>query len=138
MTLLSAKEDFLRHTLANIPGVWARLQYLASLRQADGSYAHWGLSRVYGEAAVQRVLAEVHRAVFIEVLETPLERLVREAARGAEDMEMPAGEFVRALNEAPMLIPAQLGGGNVRHFNSVLECLLTLGREGKIAIGRVS
>jgi hypothetical protein len=138
MTLLSAKEDFLRHTLANIPGVWARLEYLASLRQSDGAYAHWGLSRVYGEPAVQRVLAEVHRGVFIEVLETPLERLVREAARSAEDLEMPPGDFVRRLTHAPMLVPAQLGGGNVRHFNSVLECLSALGREGKFATDPIS
>jgi len=138
MTLLSAKEDFLKHTLANIPGVWARLEYLASLRQPDGCYSHWGLARVYGEAAVQRVLAEVHRTVFIEVLETPLERLVREAARGAEEMDMPPQDFVTRLADAPLLIPSQLGGGNVRHFNSVLACLLALGKEGRISRGQAS
>lgn len=138
MSLLGAKEDFLRNTLAGVPGLWARLEYLASLRQHDGSYAHWGLTRMYGDAVVQRILGEVHRGVFIEVLETPLERLVREAARAAEELEIAPREFVQRLTTAQGLVPAQLGGGNVRHFNSVLECLLALGRRGRPATSRAS
>lgn len=138
MTLLSAKEDFLKHTLASVPGVWARLEYLASLRQADGSYGHWGFARVYGESVVQRVLTEVHRGVFIEVLDTPLERLVQEVARGAEELELPPGEFVLRLTGTPNLVPPQLGGGTLRHFNSVLECLSALSQAGRLSTGRAS
>ncbi|MGH9649198.1 MAG: hypothetical protein ACRD3I_01880, partial [Terriglobales bacterium] len=66
MAFLSASEDFLTTTLAALPGVWGKLQYLSGLRNEAGDYDHWGLTRLHGEAAVQRALGEAHRDVFLE------------------------------------------------------------------------
>ena len=63
MPLLPIKEDSQRRTLAGIPGLLEKLAYVAELREGD-KYVHWGVTRVYGEEATQRVLGEIHRALF--------------------------------------------------------------------------
>ena len=65
MTLKSVKEDLQASTLRAISGKLAKLAYLASIRLEDGTYSHWGLSRVHGEASAQEALAEAHRGVVI-------------------------------------------------------------------------
>ena len=66
MTLLSALEDLLTKTLGALPGLFAKLEYLASLRE-DGRYAHWGLTHVYGEVSATRALVDAHALVSSEV-----------------------------------------------------------------------
>ena len=75
MTLQSALEDLKNTTLSAVQGLLARLEYLASLRHQDGSYRHWGLSRVHGDLAAQRAVEDAHRATVTGILRTPMERL---------------------------------------------------------------
>ena len=76
MALKSALEDLLGTTLAEVPGTVGKVGYLASLRDgASGTYAHWGLTRTYGEMAAQQALAEAHRLLFLRMLRTPLRAL---------------------------------------------------------------
>jgi hypothetical protein len=68
-------EDFTVRTLAAIPGVYARLAYMASLRDAaSGRYQHEGLEADYPEQAVQQALQHCHEELFARTLETPLEQ----------------------------------------------------------------
>jgi hypothetical protein len=68
-------EDFTARTLAAIPGAYARLAYLASLRDAPGAdYRHDGLAALYPAAAVQQALRFCHEELFARVLELPLEQ----------------------------------------------------------------
>ena len=68
-------EDFTSRTLAAIPSDYARLLYLASLRDlASGRYLHEGLAAVYPAEAVQQALSYCHEEVFAKILETPLEQ----------------------------------------------------------------
>jgi hypothetical protein len=67
-------QDLTTTTLAAIPTLFARLLYLASLRDlSSGRYSHAGLSAVYSEEAVQQALAQCHEEVFERILESPLE-----------------------------------------------------------------
>jgi hypothetical protein len=50
---LSAFEDFMKRTVTTLQGVWARLNYIRELRQADGTYEHWGLARIHGSIAAE-------------------------------------------------------------------------------------
>jgi len=66
-------EDFTARTLEAISGDFARLLYVASLRDlASGKYCHEGLAAVYPEEAVQQALEHCHQELFIKILETPL------------------------------------------------------------------
>jgi hypothetical protein len=66
-------QDFTQTTLAGIPGLFARLSYLASLRDlSSGRYEHAGLSALYPEEAIQRALQLCHEQIFERILESPL------------------------------------------------------------------
>jgi hypothetical protein len=67
-------QDFTLTTLANIPGFFSRLVYIASLRDlSTGKYQHAGLAALYPEEALQEALQACHEQVFEKVLETSLE-----------------------------------------------------------------
>ena len=60
-------------TLAGIPGLFARLAYLASLRDlSSGRYEHAGLAALYPDEAVQQSLQLCHEQIFERILEAPL------------------------------------------------------------------
>jgi hypothetical protein len=129
MTLRSAIDDLKTTTLAVFPGVLAKLKYLGSLRQGDGSYAHWGLSRVYGETSAQRALAETHSMLMTEVLRAPLRKLMEDAeVCGSAQSEHPCAYLEDLSQKGAMLLPDDAGGGSTRHFNSVLRALSALAR----------
>ena len=139
MTFLSASEDFLATTLAALPGVWGKLQYLSGLRSEGGTYDHWGLTRLHGEAAVERALGEAHRNVFLKVLQTPLAPLLEEAALSAAEQELDAASYLRGLSqESGKLLPPDLGGGMEAHFSSVLKALSKLAQARSSATRRAA
>jgi len=127
VTLFSTKDDFLRTTLDKVPGMLGKLSYVSELRESDGRYFHWGLIRIYGEEAAQRALAEVHRALFLQVLRTPVNQLVDDTIHSGAAERGKARAFLKALSrQAQSLIPPDLAGGSVAHFNSVVVALLAL------------
>jgi hypothetical protein len=66
-------QDFTQSTLAGIPGQFARLAYIASLRDlSSGRYEHAGLAALYPEEALQQALELCHEQIFERVLESPL------------------------------------------------------------------
>jgi hypothetical protein len=55
---------------------YPRFAYVAGLRLSAGEpYAHWGLTRVYGEEAAQQAIADAHGKLFLHLLRTPLRNL---------------------------------------------------------------
>ncbi len=69
-------QDFTVTTLAGLPGLLARLTYVASLRDlSSGRYEHEGLAALYPDEALQQAIGLCHEQVFERVLETPLSML---------------------------------------------------------------
>jgi hypothetical protein len=71
----SAAADLWRNTISQIPSVFGRLVYLASLRSPNnGSYEHHGLALVFGEDEANKALKNSHTAVFAEWLSFNIEQ----------------------------------------------------------------
>jgi hypothetical protein len=126
MPLVSALDDILVNTLAVIPGLLGRLEYLSGLRSNIG-YGHWGLSRVYGERAAQEALTDAHELVLSEVLRTPLRRLVEDVETACIGSDRRPSAYLQELyRNYSSLLPEEVGGGSTRHFSSVLHALSAL------------
>lgn len=81
-------QDFTMTTLAGIPGQFARLVYIASLRDlSSGRYEHAGLSTQYPAEAVQQALQLCHEQIFERILETPLASQEQDLRTCLERME---------------------------------------------------
>lgn len=127
MALKSVKEDLQASTLRAISGLLGKLRYLASLRRPDGSYSHWGLSRVHGEAAAQAALGQVHQGVLSKVLRAPLCKLLDDVQDSAAASKQPQLEFLGELQgRETQTLPPSAGVGSRRHLSSVLHALLAL------------
>lgn len=71
----SAVADLWRNTISQIPSVFGKLVYLASLRNPDsGSYEHHGLALVFGEDEANKALKSSHSKVFAEWLSFNIEQ----------------------------------------------------------------
>src|SRR5258708_4208153 len=99
MPLHSAFEDLKGTTLRKISGLLRKLDYLSQLRNKDGRYSHWGLSRVYGEAAAHEALSKAHKDATAEVLRTPLRKMVQDAELCGEVKGGPAESYMKELLE---------------------------------------
>jgi hypothetical protein len=68
-----ALADLWKHTLSQIPSVYGRLAYLASLRDPNsGAYRHHGLSAAFGREQSTYALRTSHEQTFLEWLNLSL------------------------------------------------------------------
>jgi hypothetical protein len=123
-------QDFTVTTLAGIPGLFARLVYLASLRDlSSGRYEHAGLSALYPDAAVQQALQLCHEQIFERILESPLasqEQDLRACLTGMEGGLLGAVSHWRR-NEAYRVLQPEASPGYLKDlFCSNLRALLEI------------
>ena len=127
MTLKSVKEDLQASTLRAVSGLLGRLEYFTSLRQEDGSYSHWGLSRVHGEEAAQRALAEAHQENVSLILRTPMRNLLDDAQQSSVQIGTDQDRFLQQLEDHKInTLPKNPSSGSRRHLSSVLRALSAL------------
>jgi hypothetical protein len=127
MTLKSALQDLRETTLAAISGLLAKLAYLASLRDREGGYLHWGMSLVHGPEPSDRALKAAHGEVLGRVLRTPLNSLVEDLRESSQESAVSSETFVQGMcGQLNELLPAQQDEASVRHLNSVLVALSSL------------
>jgi len=120
MTLLCAFEDFLG-TVHAVPGIMARLHYLASLRDGKREYHHWGLEKTHGPREAQRAIGDTHQLIFVQLLRTPLRKVM-------EQLDVVERGVLARQQEVKELLPNDLGGGSERHFIAVMKSVSALAR----------
>jgi len=128
----SAASDLWRNTLSQIPSVFGRLVYLASLRNPNnGNYEHHGLTLVFGEDEANRALKDGHSAVFAEWLTFNLEQQKADLdlylAGLFEDKRLVVETWVR-LAPYKNLVPASVRGVERRLYINDLTALVELFR----------
>jgi hypothetical protein len=127
MTLHSALDDLQETTLRAVSGCLNRLEYLSGLRDKEGSYEHWGFSRVYGDLAAKRALARAHRSLLSKVLAMPIRKLVQDVQQSSQVAGVSPDVYVERLaTTSAELLPHGPGAGSARHLSSVLHALSSL------------
>jgi hypothetical protein len=123
MRLKSALEDFEANTLSAIRGLLSKLSYVGRLRNGNGTYEHWGLTRVYGDDAAQSAIRASHRVLLFEVLKKPLATLLKDAQASCSKEQLTEREFLAS----PTLCPPTPASPAARaHLKSVLSALSAL------------
>jgi hypothetical protein len=119
MSIKTPLEDFLKTTMAAMPGYWYKLVYLAGLRSNNQKYGHWGMARRYGLTASHSAISAAHSDLFLQVLGTPIKNLVDDAGASSEAVSQTG--FLEELWESRgRMIPTDLGGGSAKHFEVTL------------------
>jgi len=119
MSIKTPLEDFLKTTMTAMPGYWYKLVYLAGLRSKSDKYGHWGMARRYGLTASHSAISAAHSDLFLEVLRTPINKLVEDVSSPAESENQ--GQFLDELWEnRGRMVPTDLGGGSAKHFEVTL------------------
>ena len=123
-------QDFTVNSLAGIPGPFARLVYVASLRDlSSGRYEHQGLAALYPEEAVQQALELCHEQIFERIREMPLEKQLEDLRNCLAAMEggLPAVvSHWRQLEPYRVLLPENAPGYLKDLFFSNLRALLEI------------
>jgi hypothetical protein len=120
--------DFTESTLGAIPAQFARLIYMASLRDlSSGRYEHAGLSAIYSEVAVQQCMELCHGQIFERILESPLAAQEVDLRESLSVMEGGLSNSIanwRRMESYRFLIPAAVPDYLKELFCSNLRALL--------------
>jgi hypothetical protein len=134
-------QDFTLTTLAVIPGHFARLAYVSSLRDlSSGRYEHAGLAALYPDEPLQQALQLCHEQIFERVLESPLssqEEDLRTCLAGMEGGIQSAITHWSGMESYRVLMPEQSQGylkdlfcSNLRALLEILQAECSLARSG--------
>jgi hypothetical protein len=126
----TALADLWKHTLSQIPTVYGRLAYLASLRDSNsGVYRHHGLSAAFGREESGKALKQSHDGVFSEWLNLALaekSRDLRTYLQGLDDPQgIVVGHWLRSEHYRAQ-IPDSARPMEIELFHRDLEALLQI------------
>jgi hypothetical protein len=123
-------QDFTLTTLAVIPGHFARLAYVSSLRDlSSGRYEHSGLSALYPDEAIQQALQLCHEQMFERILESSLssqQEDLRGCLAGMERGLLEAASHWRRIESYRLLVPEAVPDYLKDLFCSNLRALLEI------------
>jgi hypothetical protein len=125
-----APSDLWRNTLSQIPTIFGRLVYLASLRVTNtGVYEHHGLSLLFGDTEADAALRRSHQEAFAAWLNCSLEQQKSDVDRYLADLDSNQRVVVETwLRLSPYrgLVPASVKTFERDLFISDFEMLLEI------------
>lgn len=126
-------EDLEKNTLAEKPGRFSKLVYLASLRDYNtGRYHHYGLEARYSEKAVDQALHESHIRIFEELTALPLEDQTRDLLSLFESIREERSRLIdtwQRLRSYQVLVPDNCHPLARQLYDKNIEVILRVLRE---------
>lgn len=125
--------DLERTTLAEMPGRFSRLIYLASLRDYNtGRYHHYGLETRYSAPAVDQGLHACHIRIFEELMALPLEDQTRDLLALFESVREEPSRLIdtwQSLRSYQVLVPDRCHPLARQLYDNNIEVILRVLRE---------
>lgn len=135
----TAAGDLWKHTLSQIPTLYGRISYLASLRDRNsGIYRHHGLAAMFGRDESSRALRESHEELFREFVKLSIRDKKMDLTQHFAALEDPLGMVVEHMLVSRVYqtqIPAASRLAERELFCTDLEILLETIRNGLNAAG---
>ena len=133
----TAVADLWKHTLSQIPTLYGRLAYLASLRDPNsGAYRHYGLSAAFGREESGKALKQSHERVFSEWLNLALAEKSLDLMNYLQSLDDPrrtvVGHWLRSDHYRAQ-IPDSARPMEIELFHRDLEALLEIFRNASAA-----
>jgi len=126
----AARRDLANRSLSKMRGAFARLIYLASMRDYNtGVYHHDGLARMFTEDISGRAIASCHREVFERLVLLPLKGLVEQLELYAASNCSTSSELVRTwekLQPYRVTVPLECSQVAARLFVSNIRAALAI------------
>lgn len=126
----AARKDLLERNLSKIRGDFARLVYLASMRNYNtGEYHHDGLACVFTESVAEKAIAVCHREIFRRVVLCPLNELVEQLELYASSNCLGPSALVRIwerLQPYRAAVPLECSPLTTRFFVSNVKTALAI------------
>jgi hypothetical protein len=124
----SALADLTKHTLSQIPTLYGRLCYLASLRDPNsGVYRHHGLFLSFGREQTAGALQSSHRSVFEEWVALSLESKSQDLTAYLASLDEVQESVVRHWRQSRIyrtLLPGSASPAETELFFTELDILL--------------
>jgi len=118
-----AAVEFWRKTLYQIPTIFGRLVYLASLRnESAGRYVHDGLVQMEGSEEADRVLCQCHQQVFSQWISSSL----AEQKMDLDQYVTEVGGEIQSLRRYRNVVPAKAREVERQLYLTDFETLLDL------------
>ena len=122
--LFTASSDFVLRSLAHVQSVIGKVLYCASLFDAkQGQYVHWGLTRMYGEPAVQSAIADNHRDLLHTWLTMRMAETVDDLSSYREVKGVKAEEAMAQIKQCLHALPPNAQPDLALHCSLYLESL---------------
>jgi hypothetical protein len=139
-----AREDLWLHTLSQIPTLFGKLQYLASLRDPNtGTYEHHGLSLVFGEKEATKAMRQNHKRTFADWLALGLAEQESDLENYLVGLRSPLGEILASwelLEPWKLYVPLGVMASEKALYSADLRtiCRILTQRYADDAPGRVA